>query len=174
MATAALAALFLCVVWTLSFSGNHSLVTDATEAAKAVPPVGLQSTQIASRDSLQRLDHVREQLALLNGYERDGAPWRLRWGLYFGSSVRQPLRQVYYALFRKLLLLPTQETLITLTSNPPQANDIANYRLVYDGLKADRSTTNQQEKRTRDFLSPVLQKHWLNNRQVDNDVSGLA
>ncbi len=59
MAAAAALALFLAAAWTISYIGNRSLVNEAEEAAQTMPPQQLASTQLASLDSLQRLERVR-------------------------------------------------------------------------------------------------------------------
>jgi len=174
MAAAAAIAVVLAILWVVSFTGNHELVSGSVGAARIMPAQGLPSTQMASLDSLQQLEQLREKLALLDEYDRTGKPLHLRFGLYSGDAIRDPLRQVYYGLFRRALLAPTQDTLIAVCSNPPKSNDIANYGAVYDALKAYLITTQNHEKSSRDFLSPVLMRYWLNGRQIDDQRRGLA
>jgi type VI secretion system protein ImpL len=187
MASAALVALFLAGAWTLSYLRNRSWVDDAEQAARAVPVQQLSSAQALSPDALKQLEHVREKVAELDEYEEHGAPWDLRWGLYSGSRIREPLQRVYYAMFRKLLLAPTQDTLIAVCSNPPKSEDISNYGAVYDALKAYLittdyqhslksylETTNYQKDKTRDFLSPVLLNHWQASRQLESRSVALG
>ena len=174
VATAALLALVLAGLWTWSYSENQSLIKDAEAAAATTPAQQLSAAQLPSLDALQHLEAVRQSLATLDGYQRDGAPWRLRFGLYSGSKLREPQQRIYYNLFRRLLLAPTQETLIAISSNPPQSQDISGYRSIYNALKAYLITTRNHEKSSREFLSPVLLQHWENNRQIDNDRVKLA
>ena len=100
MAAAAAAALAMAAWWTVSYSNNSTLVHNAVEAAQSVPAVGLSPGQLASEESLQTLSRIRETLAVLNGYEKDGAPLSYRALLYKGNDIREPLRETYYALFR--------------------------------------------------------------------------
>jgi type VI secretion system protein ImpL len=174
LAAAAAVAVVLAILWAISFTGNHELVSGSVGAAQRMPAQGLPSTQLASLDSLQQLEQMREKLALLDEYGRAGKPLHLRFGLYSGDAIRDPLRQVYYGLFRRVLLAPTQDTWIAACSNPPKSNDIANYGAVYDALKAYLITTQNHEKSSRDFLSPVLMRYWLNGRQIDDQRRGLA
>lgn len=174
MGVAAAVAVVLAILWAISFTGNHELVSSSVTAAQMMPAQGLPSTQMASLDSLQQLEQVREKLALLDGYDRTHKPLHLRFGLYSGDAIRDPLRQVYYGLFRRVLLAPTQDTLITVCSNPPKSNDIANYGAIYDALKAYLITTQNHDKSSREFLSPVLMRYWLNGRQIDDQRRGLA
>jgi type VI secretion system protein ImpL len=173
LASVAVLSLFLSIWWIVSYTNNRALVHDAVEAARAVPTFGLPSAQLAPLDSLQRLAKVRDTLAVLRGYEKNGAPFGLSGGLYAGDNIRQPLRTTYYALFRKLLLSPTQLTLVGLCLKP-EDSESKGYRYIYDALKAYLITTNHYEKSTPEFLTPVLLEHWQNGQQVDMQRQDLA
>src|SRR5581483_5901761 len=67
-------ALLAAVWWLVSYMNNRALVRDAIEAARAVPSVNPRGGQLASLDSLQRLDKIRNTLARLETYQKDGAP----------------------------------------------------------------------------------------------------
>jgi type VI secretion system protein ImpL len=166
LASAAFLSLAMAGWWTVSYLNNSRLVHDAVEAARAVPNIGLASGQLASTDSLQRLSKVRETLALLNQYDRDGAPWSDRALLYKGSAIRQPLRTTYYALFRRLLLQPTQQTLIQISKNPGDDKEYSRYQYIYNALKAYLISTSNHDKQWPDFVS-VLVLHWKKDQPVD-------
>ena len=165
--------LFLCAWWIVSYRNNSSLIDDATEAARGVPSVGLPAGQLASLDALQRLTRVKNTLAVLDGYARNGVPFSYDAFLYGGNAIREPLETTYYADFRKLLLAPTQQTLAEIC-NKPEAYDAQGYRYVYDALKAYLITTNHHEKSTPEFLTPVLVQHWQQDQQVDTQRQDLA
>ncbi len=171
-ATAAFA-LFMAGWWIVSYSNNRALVTDAVEAARAVPSVPLPSGQLAALDSLRRLTRVRNTLDTLNRYQREGVPLPYGAFLYSGEAIRQPLRSAYYALFRKLLLAPTQETLAGICTKPEQYES-QGYPYLYNSLKAYLITTDHHEKSTVDFLAPALLQHWPNRQPVDSDRQDLA
>src|ERR1700677_368696 len=78
------------LVW--SFFGNRALEQEP-----------LAAREISGIDSLQKLETVRQSLAKLTAYERDGAPLRLRFGLYKGSEILPDVQKIYYAKFRQLL-----------------------------------------------------------------------
>jgi len=173
LASAAVLALAIASWWTVSYRNNSRLAQDALEAARAVPNIGLASGQLASTDSLQRLSKVRETLALLNDYDRDGAPWSYRALLYKGNSIRQPLRVTYYALFRRLLLQPTQQALIQIAKNPGDDNEYSRYQYVYNALKAYLITTSNHDKQWPDLAS-VLVLHWKKEQPVDSEREAQA
>ena len=165
--------LFLCAWWIVSYRNNNALVDNAVSAARAVPSVSLASGQLPSVESLQKLTNVKDTLALLDDYERNGVPFSYSAFLYAGNSIRQPLQTTYYAYFRKLLLAPTQQTLAGICGRP-EAYDAQGYRYVYDALKAYLITTNHHEKSTPEFLTPVLMQHWQQDQQVDAQRQDLA
>ncbi len=157
----------------VSYSNNRALVSNAVESARGVPAAGLPSGRLAALDSLQRLTRVRDTLDTLNRYGREGAPFRYGAFLYAGDAIRQPLRTTYYALFRKLLLAPTQETLVGVCMKP-EGQAAQEYSYLYNALKAYLITTNHHEKSTADFLPPVLSQYWYNGQTVDNDRQYLV
>ena len=59
--------------------------------------------ELPSRDSLERLDTVRDAVEQLSLYEREGPPWSLRWGLYVGSDMYPTARALYFNRFKQLL-----------------------------------------------------------------------
>ncbi len=94
-------------------------------------------------------------------------------GLYAGESIREPLRTTYYAMFRKLLLAPTQQTLAAICTKP-ETHEAQGYSYLYNALKAYLITTNHHEKSTADFLAPTLLQHWQKDQQVDEEKQKLA
>ncbi len=166
-------ALLMAVWWAISYLNNRALVRDAVDSARAVSSAAPPSGQLASLESLQRLTRVKDTLARLNTYQREGAPLQYDAFLYAGEAIREPLRTTYYALFRKLLLAPTQQTLIGICDKPA-AYEAQGYSYLYNTLKAYLITTNHHEKSTLDFLPPVLLLHWQQDQQVDDARQKLA
>jgi type VI secretion system protein ImpL len=101
-------ALLMAIWWTISYRNNSVLVRDAVNAARAVPAASL-SSQHASSDSLQVLNRMRDILATLNGYAKNGVPLSYGGLLYKGEAVREPLHTAYDALFRRILLAPGED-----------------------------------------------------------------
>ncbi len=165
--------LFLCAWWIISYRNNSRLVDDAVSSARGIPSISLASGQLASVDSLEQLTRVKDTLAILDGYAKNGVPFSYDLFLYAGDSIREPLQTTYFAYFRKLLLTPTQQTLTGICSKP-ENYDAQGYRYVYDSLKAYLITTNHHEKSTPEFLTPVLMQHWQQDQQVDTQRQDLA
>ncbi|MGC2658808.1 MAG: type VI secretion protein IcmF/TssM N-terminal domain-containing protein [Bryobacteraceae bacterium] len=175
LASASGLALLLCIWWIVSYGNNRSLVRDAVQAASAVPSVSLASGQLAPLDSLQRLDKVRRTLTVLNDYAANGEPFSYGGLLYVGESVRQPLRTTYYALFRRLLLSPTQLTMTGICQSPDQYA-AQGWPYIYNTLKGYLMTTQYTDKikESPGFLGPELLLHWQKGQQVDSERVNLA
>ncbi len=174
----AMAAL-VCFVWIIgmvvSYFGNRALQAEALAAARGIGAAEARGGELASLDALQRLDVLRQSLETLTRYERDGAPWRLRWGLYSGDDLYPSVRRAYYTRFHQLLFASTHASLIyTLQRLPAKPSPTDEYGPVYDTLKAYLITTSHPEKSTREFLAPVLMEHWTARRTIDKQRIELA
>ncbi|MGA2116363.1 MAG: ImcF-related family protein [Bryobacteraceae bacterium] len=179
LAAAAAAGLFL--VWSIgmvvSYFRNRALESQVSGAARGIARLetGGAAQQLPSRDALERLDTLRETLERLSLYEREGAPWSLRWGLYVGSDLYPPARRLYFARFHQLLFGSTQAALVdTLRKLPPKPGPNDEYKPTYDTLKGYLITTSNHDKSTREFLSPLLLDRWTAGRQIDPGLTALA
>ncbi len=163
----------LAAWWIVSYRNNSELVHEAVAAASSVPSGNLQPGELASLDSLQRLNRVRNTLAVLDGYAANGAPLSYGGFLYSGNAIREPLQLTYYALFRKILLAPAQQGLLTVCTKPDTYASNG-YGYIYDALKAYLITTDHHEKSTSQFLTPVLMTHWQQGQPADPTRQDLA
>ena len=162
---------------TVSYFGNRALESRVESAARGIGrgEAGGAAQELPSRDALERLDTLRDSVEVLSRYERDGAPWSLRWGLYVGSDLYEPARALYFDRFRQLLFGSTQASLVDwLKKLPPKPGPNDEYKPTYDTLKAYLITTSHHEKSTRAFLSPLLYERWAAGRQIDPDRADLA
>jgi type VI secretion system protein ImpL len=173
LATAAALCLFYTTALTVSFVRNRGLERDVRTAAQGIAAVDSAGMTTASLDSLKRLETLRQSLETLNRYDREGAPWSYRWGLYVGHTLRPEVRSIYFANFRQLLLAQTQSVIVDSLRSLP-ATPGPEYGPTYDSLKAYLITTSNHDKSTRAFLAPVLLNRWSANRNVDADRTNLA
>src|ERR1017187_10004595 len=176
---AAVAGLFL--IWsvglTVSYFRNRALEARVSNAARAIArsETGGAGQQLPSRDALERLDTLRQSVEQLSQFERDGAPWSLRWGLYVGGDLYPPARRLYFSRFHQLLFGSTQAALVdTLHKLPPKPGPNDEYKPTYDTLKAYLITTSNHDKSTQAFLPPLLYERWAAARQIDADRAALA
>jgi len=159
--------------FTVSYFNNKELVSEAAQAAAGIPAVEVSGPNVATLDSLQKLETLRQKLATLTRYERDGAPWSLRWGLYSGTELYPEVKRVYFRRFHDLLLGQVQTSLLSTLQQLPPSNGPA-YSPTYQTLKAYLITTSNHDKSTQLFLSPVLLDRWSAGRGIDPDRTALA
>jgi type VI secretion system protein ImpL len=122
--------LVLCLCFIRSWFGNSHLL-ESVDSATVSP------TRNPTIDDLQALNKLHDQASLLSKYDREGAPWRLRWGLYSGNAVVQPARDLYFRRFGEMLLFGMNDSIVAkLRSVPDTAGvDDPNFALVSALLK---------------------------------------
>ncbi len=172
-----LAASVLCLVlitgFTISFFKNRALESQVREAAQGIPSSESAGGDLASVDSLRKLDTLRQAIQRLVEYRRDGAPLSYRWFLYVGNDLYPEARRVYFDRFKQLLFGQPRAAILAFLQDLPVTPG-PDYGPTYDALKAYLITTSFHEKSTAAFLTPVLMKWWINNRGVDSDRQQLA
>jgi type VI secretion system protein ImpL len=173
LGAAAALSLILLLGLTVSFFNNRALETQVRDAAKGATSVESSGADLASIDSLRKLDTLRQSLETLGQYRREGAPWSYRWFLYAGDALYPSARRVYFDRFRQLLFGQTQTAILQSLRGLP-ATPGPEYSPTYDALKAYLITTSYHDKSTKLFLAPVLGGWWTNGRGVDVDRSQLA
>ncbi|MCL5743881.1 MAG: hypothetical protein M1541_08125, partial [Acidobacteria bacterium] len=175
LASAAALCLLLGIAFLVSYAGNRSLQAEAMGAARGISAAESSGFDLPSAESLQKLETLRQTLETLTVYEREGAPLRLRWGLYSGSAIYPQLRRIYFSRFHQLLFGQTQGRLLaSLQKLPATPGPGDPYGPAYDTLKAYLITTSHHERSSRMFLTPVLLDHWSADRNVDAERMGLA
>jgi len=173
LATAALIGIVCIIGFLTSFFGNHALENDVRAATADLRTV--HATHEPSLTDLQKLDHLRQDLTTIATYRKDGVPLSLRWGLYAGDEIYPEARKVYFERFRQLLFTDTQAKLLSdLRALPDKPGPNDAYETAYNDLKAYLITTSNNDKSTKDFLSPVLLSEWQSGKQIDSDRSVLA
>jgi type VI secretion system protein ImpL len=165
----------LILLFMISFFANRSLEGRVTDAAKAAMAVPYDASQPPSAEALQKLDALRTELEQLNTWNRDGAPWYMRWGLYVGDAIQPHARRAYFNRFHDLMFGQTQEGMRTalsrLPASPGPTDECSPY---YDQLKAYLITTSHPDKSTREWLPPVLHQYWPSGRNADDERRRLA
>ena len=173
--SAAALSLLLAIAWLVSYGNNKDLVTRAREAAQGISAAESTGMNLPSADALKRLETLRQSLETLTGYERNGAPWSYRWGLYTGSDLYPEVRRIYFNRFHQVLFGQTSASLLAamqrLPANPAPGDE---YGPAYDTLKAYLITTSNHDKSTKLFLAPVLMNRWLAGRNLDPERTQLA
>ena len=157
-------ALAWIIVTMVSFVGNARLVSAVRTAGQDLSTVQNLGAQAPPADSLRRLDSLRQTLVELRGYQQNGPPLHLRWGLYAGGdSVLADARAIYFHAFDQILFQHAKHNLM---------NDLQTYRGVpqpdadsgaaYDSLKTYLLTTSEDQRNSGlgEFLQNFLFKDW--------------
>src|SRR5207302_9788776 len=121
LACAAGLCLILAVGFLTSWLRNRGLEARAIEAARGISSSESTGLDLPSLDALTRLDTLRQTVAELGTYAREGAPLSMRWGLYAGSDLYPQARRAYFNHFRKLLFGQTQVSLLNSLQRLPSA-----------------------------------------------------
>jgi type VI secretion system protein ImpL len=173
-------ALIFALGFFISFVGNFFLENSVKQAADDVRAIRVTPGQTPSIDQLQRLDRLRQELETLSTYSREGAPLHLRWWMYSGDDLYPTARQVYFDGFSDMLFADTEKKLLTallaVKAKPEPTESGDQYQITYNDLRAYLITTKPQDAKysTRDFMTPVLLKHWRDGRAPDDTVAQLA
>lgn len=159
----ALLALIWMIFTLISFAGNANLVSSVRDAANDLASTQNTGSQAPSLDSLRKLDNLRQILVQLRGYDQNGAPLHLRWGLYTNSdnSLFNDARAIYFHAFDLLLFQHTRKNLLAdlqTFRGLPQPN--ADAGPPYDSLKAYLLTTSESPRNNGEFLQDFLMKDW--------------
>ena len=169
-----IAAVAILGFW-ISFAGNRRLQNSASEAMRGASGLPLTRGAPPSISDLRRLESLGAQMDTVAGYERNGPPLHLKWGLYAGSSIFPALRRSYFEAFERLLFATTRDSMVAELAALPEAPDSASdYGATYNTLKAYLITTMHPEKSTEAFLGQVLMAHWSPGRTADPTRSDLA
>ncbi len=175
LACAAALCVLLSVALLVSFFRNNSLEANVLGAAEGIGSGEAVGNDLPSADALGRLDRLRESVATLADYERDGPPLGLRWGLYTGNQMLPPARRLYFDKFNQLLFASTKKNLVsTLGGLPLSPGPADDYQYAYDTLKSYLITTSNHDRSTKAYLTPVLLNRWLAGRTIDPTRLALA
>jgi type VI secretion system protein ImpL len=172
LASVVLASAICIAGFAISFLGNRALENDVRAAAADLRTI--QTGHEPSLSDLQKLDHLRRDLASLTNYRRDGVPLSLRWGLYAGDELYPGARKVYFERFYQLLFADAQGKLLNdLRMLPDKPGPNESYENAYKKLRAYLTTTSNHEKSTIE-LSSVLLSEWESGKSIETDRETVA
>lgn len=143
----------LCFAFAWSWLENRGLLHDVALAANAA------GSGQSRQGQLERLEALRQQVERLTDHQRNGAPWRLRWGLYTGNKVVEDARRTYFRRFQNLLLNDWNGTMVAhlrgLPANPATGDP---YEPVHRLLKTHLTLSAGSCKPEPPFLAGVLKE----------------
>ncbi len=166
LGTAAALALLVLTGFTVSYFGNRTLENDALDAARGIASVNITDpAALPSKDSLEKLETLRQTLETLDGYKTNGAPYKLRMGLYSGNDMYPHVKEIWCQKFNQTLLGPThgsiQRMLKNLPNSPQPSDDYGTY---FNALRTYLTLSIYPDKSTRDITAAALFNAWSAGR----------
>jgi type VI secretion system protein ImpL len=120
------------------------------------------------------MEQLRLALQPLLAYDRDGAPWRLRWGLYSGGRILERAYDAYFQLFQRYFLNKTKNIFQSQLQALTLRKSTTSYDSAYDTLKAYRMITSGVCQANASFLAPTFFQSWSNGLSLAPEASQLA
>jgi type VI secretion system protein ImpL len=175
LGAAAALSLIALTAFTVSFFGNRTLENDALEAARGIASVNITDPNaLPDKASLEKLESLRKTLQTLDGYKTEGAPYKLRMGLYSGNDMYPHVKEIWCQKFNQTLLGPThgglQRMLKNLPNSPQPTDDYGTY---FGALRTYLTLTVYPDKSTREVTAAALFTAWSSGREV-GDRAELA
>ncbi|MEY4581697.1 MAG: hypothetical protein RL701_6400 [Pseudomonadota bacterium] len=185
--TAALGTVSLCVgiVPSLAWSRNQIQLLQLTSAVDGWEAPGRPT--LDDHQKLEQLEPLRERVESLLGFERDGAPFMMHFGMYQGDRMVSPLRRYYAGLVRRELVQPLMQRDAQALSDfrqryqslPSQRPTIAEQDLYYRTLRLQLLLTQPHEAseppfsgEPREWVETALRERWLPSAGDDKDLQG--
>lgn len=168
LGVAAALSLLALVGFTVSYFGNRTLENDALDAARGIASVNVTDpSALPDKASLEKLETLRQTLETLDGYKGNGAPYKLRMGLYSGNDMYPHVKEIWCQKFNQTLLGPThgglQRMLKMLPASPQPTDDYGTY---FSALRTYLTITVYPDKSTKDITAAALFNAWSAGRDV--------
>ncbi len=163
--------------------GDKLLTITKTEAYK--DPAKADERSI--RGEINATEELRELLVKLDDYERNGAPWYMRMGLYSGNRVyKQHLLKIYMSVIENRYKTATVKKIEGDLRKFADSNPVVNAGKLtdaeetvlgknYDLLKAYLMLTGPfKDKADPTHISTVLKDHWTTESKIPPDLKLVA
>lgn len=156
---AAVAAL-IAVPAVLSYVKNRDLIRTTGVAADNAAAIDWASPSPLA-EKLAKLEPLRVRLHELEKWKQDGAPLGMRWGMYAGNSLYDPVKREYIAIMQRAMVRPVkaslEDRLRSLEADPKRTPDEYNKR--YDELKKYLELT-EREHLDVEWAAPRVSRSW--------------
>jgi len=171
---AALLCLVVLMLAAISFSNNRSLEQSVTGSAESLAKTSPAPTDAPSLEQLQELEKMRATVADLQSYEKDGAPFSYRIGLYSGDRIYPDAHRLYFRYFQRLLLSSAQANMLVSLKQPPATRSSDDFQQMYATLKTYLITTSHHEKADwSGFVPALLERSNIFRRTTDPTTQDL-
>jgi type VI secretion system protein ImpL len=173
LAAAVILLICLTIAFLVSFVNNRSLQQDVRDTAKALEANSAPG-EPATLEQLKQLEGLRGTLTMLEQNHKNGPPLGYRFGLYIGDEIHPEAQRIYFVHFRRLLLDPTETSIVAALRQLPEKASATDYQEPYKTLKAYLITTGFHDKSSKQFLASVLLSRWTAGKGLDAERIELA
>lgn len=117
----------MAVLPVMSFQDNRELLEETESAVAKVNEHYVQKQETGSVDPIriENIEPLRKVERKLFEYEEDGPPIGSRWGMYQGSEIYPPVRDLYFTAVREELLVPIRDM---------EIRELKRFKLQYGAL----------------------------------------
>lgn len=185
----------LLVMSAVSLFNNKKMLDQATEAAEKVQTIvradagrnPLEKRDDEARREINATEELREIMARLDDYQRNGPPLYMRFGMYSGNQIlEKSLLPLYFAVveqrYKKPAVKKLEEELRKFANsqpvtNPGQLTDKEEQTLskYYDLLKAYLMLSGEYKDRAESgHISTALRDFWVSESKVPPDMKLVA
>ncbi len=166
---------------------NYKLVEDASAKGRAVLAVTeldknkdpLEKDEKSTQEEIDSIENLRKVLVVLDEYEREGAPWYMRFGMYSGNKIyKGKLLNIYYSAIQRRFRDPTirklESDLETFASSPDTADPTALTKDQEKILGRDFNllsaylmlSDEHKERANPTIIATTLKDYWLNESKL--------
>ncbi|GAC1393879.1 MAG: type VI secretion system membrane subunit TssM [Polyangiales bacterium] len=112
-------------------------------------------------EKARNITGIKSRLRQLDDWHQNGAPISMRWGMYAGNALYEPLRNEYLGILDRGLRAPTQRSIedYLRSIDPTSARRPEIYNFAYEKLKLYLMMTDQAHLDT-EWAAPKLTKAW--------------
>jgi type VI secretion system protein ImpL len=160
--------------FTISYFGNRSLEVRAITAADQLIRATQINPNLLDLTTLHAFEDLRGELETVGRWQREGAPWHRRWGLYKGAALYPSVRGLYLERFESLMAGPARSSLEqSLLALPLTPGPNSEYQPNYDLLRSYLMTVGACPIDSA-FLAESLWREWLADSPADVERDELA
>ncbi len=109
-ATCLFVSLAIIVPSIITYGRNQSLVSQVDAIARSANSINWNDSTPLS-EKLAKLENLRVQYTRLKKWDDEGPPTGMRWGMYTGGSMLEPIRSIYVEQMHKGFTVPTRPEL---------------------------------------------------------------
>jgi hypothetical protein len=169
MIAAASVGALIALVTLIAVQKNLSLKHELQQASDRVIRVFVPNDSVPV-EALRDLDSLRQEIDKMDQYLQHGPPviyWPI-WNFIDYQDLRKGAVYLYFGKFHDWLFTQAQASLMRALRTPG-----SEYSQTYEALKAYLVMTSQSDKSTKEFLTPVLFRYWMQNPPPDAESVAL-